>query len=181
MQQTNHLHNVRAIDNSNIVNNQGSQILFQKNENNFLQPILPLESFKYFNSRDIFIWGYFLSFGALVFTGIWYQGNVLIFMGLLLLTILLFNRYLNIQEITNIYPDWFSYNGLLIPFVIVKSLKIIGNGLHVTYNEEKLQSIPELEFEKLPNIIAFTHNDEILKFETIFKKSKSSQILSSQN
>ena len=181
MQQTNHLHNVRAIDNSNIVNNQGSQILFQKNENHFFQPILPIESFKYFNSRDIFAWGYYLLYCALVLTEISYQGNVLIFIGILILCILLFTRYIKIQEITNIYPDWFSYNGLLIPFAVVKNLKIIGNGLHITYNEEELQSVPELEFEKLPKIIAFTHNHELLKFETIYNKSKAKQILSNQN
>jgi hypothetical protein len=181
MEQINNIHNVQAIDNSSIVNNQGSAINSQKNEINIPQPILPIESFKYFNSKDIFIWGYYLSFCALVLTGISYQGNVLIFIGLLLLCILLFTRYLKIQEITHIYLNYFSHNGNLIPFQIIKNLRIVGNGLHITYNEEKLEKIPELDFEKLPKVIAFTHNDEILKFETIYNKSKASQILFNQN
>lgn len=153
----------------------------QEQNNHYYEPILPIETFKYFNYRDKYLWGHYIAFLMLALVNLFTNIEVIILISSLFICILLFVRYLAIQETTNVYNDFFSYNGILIPFQLVKSVKIIGNGLHITYNEEKLQSVPELEFEKLPKIIAFTHNHELLKFETIYNKSKAKQILSNQN
>jgi hypothetical protein len=181
MQQTNNIYNVQATDDSSIVNNRGSEINSQKNEIYFDEPFLPIESFKYFNSKDLVLLSYFLSMGLLAYISIPYNGNALVCLGMVGIIVLFYNRFMKIQEVTNVYNYYFTYNGILIPFDIVQNIKIDGNGLHLTYNQESLKKISKLDAEKIPKVIAFTHNDEILKFEKIYNKSKSSQILFNQN
>lgn len=149
----------------------------QEQNNHYYEPVLPIESFQYFNSKDKLLLSYFFSMGILAYLSMPYNGNILVCLGMLGIFILFYNRFMKIQQITNVYNYHFTYNGILIPFNIIQNVKVDGNGLHLTYNQESLKKISKLDSEKIPKVIAFTHNYQILKFETIYNKSKASQIV----
>jgi hypothetical protein len=162
---------IDCINNSQVAQNvNGDQIyiekLFLKNES-----LQPLFSCKYYNFNDPYIsTGIFIITLISLFVIVF---NIQMFYVVISLSAILFilmqQRILNILQITNVYNDFFSINGILILFQNIEYIEIKGFKLLMTYKEEEYSAV-------LPKTLTFIKKDEIDKFQEQYNKSKSNMI-----
>lgn len=162
--QTNNISHVTAENNSSIINNNGAK--FDKLEIIFKEPSMqPIFSLKHYNFNDPYLIGYLAVYSLFALISIFYPMPlyaILIFFTTLFLP---FARIIQIMEVVHVYNHFFSYNGKLIRFSVVKKLEEKGHRL-------KIEFIDEIENSDLPKEIVFIKKEELAMFKKQYNISK---------
>lgn len=162
--QTNNISRVKAEGNSNIINNREAEIYEQKII--FEEPLMqPVFSLKHYNFNDSYLIGYLAIYSLFALISIFNPMPlyaILIFFATLFLP---FARIIQIMEVVHVYNHFFSYNGKLINFSVVKKLEEKGHRL-------KIEFIDEIENSDLPKEIVFIKKEELAMFKKQYNISK---------
>ncbi len=162
--QTNTISHAKAENNSSIISNKGAKI----DELNviFEEPSMqPIFSLKHYNFNDPYLIGYLAVYSLFALISIFNPMPlyaILIFFTTLFLP---FARIIQIMEVVHVYNHFFSYNGKLIRFSVVKKLEEKGHRL-------KIEFIDEIENSDLPKEIVFIKKEELAMFKKQYNISK---------
>lgn len=162
--QTNNISRVKIEGNSSLINNTGTQI--DKVKFIFEEPSMqPIFSLKHYNFNDPYLMGYLAIYFLFALISIF--NPMLLYAILIFFTTLFlpFARIIQIMEVVHVYNHFFSYNGKLINFSVIKKLEEKGHRL-------KIEFIDEIENSDLPKEIVFIKKEELAMFKKQYNISK---------
>jgi len=159
------IQNINSINNGQVAHTvMGNQ--FYVEQLLFQEPIQPLFNCNYYDFKDKFIMLFMTIPIAIAAFNIFYNIAGLALSMYVISAILLLNRIQNILQIINVYNNFFTLNGVIIPFQNIIDLNIRGLGLRIVYKQDALS-------KNLPTKIAFIKKEEIKKFKEQYNKAKS--------